>query len=314
MTEAGSPGPARVVLIAGPTASGKTSLAVELALALDGEIVNADSLQVYRGMNVGTAKPTLRERRGIPHHMLDVVNPDEPFNAALYREGALKCARDISARGKLCFVVGGTGLYFKALLGGLLRCPPADRSLRDRLAREWQSHGAAVLHGRLARADAESAARIHPNDRVRVLRALEVMELTSRRPSELAREHGFGESSLRPLKLGLDLERGELYRRIEARTERMVSGGLLAETRSLLERGYGPDLKPMKAIGYRHAIRHLAGEWSLEELTRNLQQDTRRYAKRQLTWFRSDPEMTWVSPGALGPLRRMVEGFIGDRS
>lgn len=300
----------KIVIIAGPTASGKSSLGVELALSLGGEIINADSMQVYRGMDVGTAKPTLEEQKGIPHHLLDVVDPDEDFNAATFRSMALALVREICSRGKICLVVGGTGLYIKALLGGLFRSPPADPRLRETLRLECDNHGSTRLYERLKLLDPESASRVHPNDKVRIIRSLEIIHLTNRRPSELSREHGFRDRALGALKLCLKINREELYHRINRRSAAMLRAGLVGETESLLSKGYSSQLKPMKSIGYRHIVKYLEGTWSLAEATRNLQRDTRRYAKRQLTWFRADPEFTWISPDDFDLASKKIRGFL----
>ncbi len=304
----------KVVVISGPTASGKTSLGVDLALALKGEIVSADSMQVYRGMDVGTAKPTPEEQKGIPHHLLDVVDPDEEFNAATYNSMAIPKITEIGSRGNVCLVVGGTGLYIKGLLDGLFESPPVDMELRESLRRECDSSGSAALHERLADLDPESADKIHPNDRVRIIRALEIIHLTKRRFSDLTREHSFGGRKLDAMKLCLNVEREELYDRIDKRSLAMVENGLVDETESLLRKGYSSDLKPMKAIGYRHMITYLKGEWSLGEAISELQKDTRRYAKRQLTWFRADPEVTWIEPGNFHMLKEKVKGFLIETS
>ena len=287
----------RIVVVTGPTAAGKTSLAVDLALAMDGEVVNADSMQVYRGMDVGTAKPTEEEKQGVPHHLLDVVDPDQPFNAARYRELAAPAVEAIAGSGRACFVVGGTGLYIRALLGGLFECPEASPAVRARLSREWEEEGGESLHERLRSLDPEAAGRVHPNDRVRVLRALEVIELTGRPFSALAGGHRFQEGTFDALKICLHMSRERLYERIDARSRAMMAGGLLEETRGLIEKGYSSDLKPMQAIGYRHASACLEGAWSREEAVERLQADTRRYAKRQMTWFRGEPGIHWHNPG-----------------
>ncbi|MBW2616261.1 MAG: tRNA (adenosine(37)-N6)-dimethylallyltransferase MiaA [Deltaproteobacteria bacterium] len=302
----------KIVIISGPTASGKTSLGVDLALALKGEIISADSMQVYRGMDVGTAKPTPEEQKGIPHYLLDVVDPDEEFNAATYNSMAIPKIAEIGSRGSSCFVVGGTGLYIKGLLDGLFESPPADMELRESLRRECDSSGSAVLHERLANLDPESAHKIHPNDRVRIIRALEIIHLTNRRFSDLTRAHAFGGRTLNALKLCLKVDREELYDRIDKRSLSMVENGLVGETESLLRKGYSPDLKPMKAIGYRHMITYLKGDWSLDEAISELQKDTRRYAKRQLTWFRADPEVTWIEPGNFHVVKDKVKEFLPE--
>jgi tRNA dimethylallyltransferase len=304
----------KVVIVAGPTASGKSSLGVQLALDLDGEIINADSMQVYRGMDIGTAKPTLEDQRGIPHHLLDVVDPDEEFNAAIYRSMALPVVGGIGARGTLCLIVGGTGMYIKSLLVGLFNCPPTDPELRESLRRECEASGSNRLHERLNRLDPEWASKIHPNDKVRITRALEIVHLTNSRPSDLIKEHGFGDRSLTALKLCLEVDRGQLYSRINERSAAMVEAGLTEETETLLAKGYSPDLKPMKAIGYRHMVKYLHGDWSLAEAIHNLQRDTRRYAKRQLTWFKADPEVIWINPEDFHIVLHHVRDFILDNT
>lgn len=302
----------KVIVIAGPTASGKTGLGVALALALGGEIINADSMQVYRGMDIGTAKPTVEERRGVCHHLLDVVDPDEEFNAALYRSIALPIIRDIGSRGKVCLVVGGTGLYIRSLLGGLSQCPPAQPELRESLGRECDAYGSQVLYERLKHLDPESARAIHPNDRARIIRALEIIRVTNRNPSDLTREHRFMDRHLNTLKLGLRIGRDKLYESINERSVTMIDAGLLEETEGLLQTGYSPDLKPMKAIGYRHAVRYLKGEWSRSETISKLQRDTRRYAKRQLTWFRADPEINWIEPDEFDLVFKKIRSFLAE--
>jgi tRNA dimethylallyltransferase len=304
----------RAVVITGPTASGKTHLAVELARVLDGEIVNADSMQVYKGMDVGTAKLRPEEQKGVPHHLFDVVNPDEEFNASIYRQRALPVIRDIVSRGKACFVAGGTGLYIRSLLSGLFDCPPVDREFREALEYEWEMYGAGYLYERLERLDPEAANKIHPNDRIRVVRALEIIHLANRRVSDLRKEHSFGDRPLNALKLCLEVEREKLYRRIKERSMAMVETGLVQETQDLLKRGYSPELKPMNAIGYRHIVKYLKGDWSLEEASLNLQRDTRRYAKRQLTWFRKEPGFTWVDPEDFEFILEKIRNFLCESS
>jgi len=302
----------KLVVITGPTASGKSTVAVRLALPLGAEIVNADSMQVYRGMDVGTAKPRPEERQAVPHHLLDVVEPDEEFNAALYRSHALRVLQDIRERGKVGFVVGGTGLYIKSLLGGLMACPQADPALRDRLCEEYDREGGEALHDRLRELDPESAGRIHPHDRVRVLRALEIISLSGKPLSAIARTHGFGERSFRPLKFCLQMEREELYHRINERCLRMIEEGLVRETEELLGKGFTPRLKPLKSLGYRHMVRYLQGGWDWRTAVREFQADTRRYAKRQMTWFRADPELIRLPAGDENEMAMRIREFLGD--
>ena len=300
----------KIVVITGPTASGKSTLAVELASRFKGEIVNADSMQVYRGMDVGTAKPTAEERGNIPHHLFDIVDPDQVFNAAIYRSMAVTALRGIAEKGRLGIVVGGTGLYIRTLLGGLLECPPSDPELRAQLNREWDALGAAVIYQRLKTCDPESAERIHPNDRMRVVRALEIRHLTGKPFSSLSRKHRFRDRPFRVLKICLQMDREQLYHRINQRSMIMVDQGLVEETENLLGKGYAPDLKPMKSLGYRHIIKYLQGFWSLDEAIDQLSRDTRRYAKRQLTWFKADPEIVWIPVEKRAGIYQKLEAFL----
>ncbi|SPD76192.1 tRNA dimethylallyltransferase 2 [uncultured Desulfobacterium sp.] len=302
----------KCIIIAGPTATGKTCLSVELALALDGEIVNADSMQVYRGMDIGTAKPTTKEQRGVPHLLLDVVDPDQDFNAATYRSLAIPLINNIVSRQKVCFITGGTGLYIKSLTRGLFNCPAADLEFRESMYRKCETDGSESLHQQLGLIDPDSAKRIHPNDIFRIIRALEIYHLTKRSSSELIKEHGFSDVVLRPLKICMEVDRQVLYKRINERSISMVDAGLADETERLLSAGFSPDLKPMKSIGYRHMIRFLQGGWSMEETIYNMQRDTRRYAKRQLTWFKADPECIWLGPDDFEAILSRAKEFLGQ--
>jgi len=301
----------KVIIIAGPTASGKSTLAVAMAREFDGEIINADSMQVYRYMDIGTAKPSLNERKGIVHHLIDVADPDDEFNASRYRELTIPIIRKISGEMKKCFVVGGTGLYIKTLLGGLMECPPSDSALRNELINECRANGSPFLHRRLRMLDNESADRIHPNDKIRIIRALEIIALTGRPYSSIIMEHGFNERPFHALKICINMDRDLLYDRINNRSEHMMKAGLIDETEALLERGYSPELRSMKSLGYRHVISYLKKEWNLEEMIFHLKQDTRRYAKRQLTWFRADAEVIWVKPDDVDFIRTKISEFIG---
>jgi len=300
----------KLIVIGGPTASGKSSLAVKLAQHFDGEVVNADSMQVYRHMDVGTAKPSVEEKEGIAHHLLDVVDPDEDFNAAIYRTMAVPQLKEIASRKKLCFIVGGTGLYIKTLLGGIIDCPPSSPALREEIREECDKYGSDALHHRLKMLDPESALKIHPHDSLRIIRALEIIHLTHERPSSLMRKHGFRGGPFRALKICLQIDREHLYHRINGRCLLMVESGLVGETESLLNKGYSPSLKPLKSLGYRHMIKYLQGDWDLEEAVIRLQADTRRYAKRQLTWFRADPEVLWMIPEETDNIIKKIHEFI----
>lgn len=300
----------KIIVIAGPTASGKSSLAVNLALYFGGEIISSDSMQVYRGMDVGTAKLSIQEKKGVAHHMIDMVDPDEDFNAALYRSLAEPIVKDIVQRKKLCFVVGGTGLYIKVLLGGLLKCPPVNQRFRNELIHECEDMGSSFLHEKLKALDPVSALKIHPNDRTRVIRAMEVVHLTDQALSSLILQHDFKDRPFQSLKICIYMDRDLLYKHINERCVSMIKSGLFEETQTLLKKGYSSDLRSMNSLGYRHAVKYLKDECGLEETILQLQRDTRRYAKRQLTWFRADPEMVWAKPEEMDFINKEIEKFI----
>lgn len=258
------------------------------------EIVSADSRQVYREMDIGTAKPSPAERGLVPHHLIDVVRPDQDFSASDYAELAHAAVKSISQRQKLPLVVGGTGLYLQVLTAGLLDIPGADETLRKELQRHELQHGPGSLHRRLQQVDPQMAARLQPRDQVRIIRALEVHALTGKTLSGLQSQHRFAEKPYRPFWLGVNVERDELYRVIEQRVERMFADGLVEEVRALLARGYQRELKAFKTIGYREVIQVLDGELTLEDAVNNVKINTRRYAKRQMTWFRKNPAILWV--------------------
>ena len=286
-----------LIAIVGPTASGKTDLALALAERLPVEILVADSRQVYRGMDIGTAKPDAAARAAVPHHLLDLVNPDDPFTVAQWVERARPLLPGIADRGRLAAIVGGTGLYVSALIDGHdYASQPGSPELRARLGEELAAHGLEPLVARLASADPAAAGRIDLRNPRRVLRALERAEAGGGgvAPSSDAYR---GPIAL----LGIRSPREVLYRRIDERARRLFAGGLLDAVRALLDAGYGPELPPMSGHGYREAVRHLAGEWSLEQAVEVTARRTRQYAKRQLTWFRRDLRIMWLSAGA-GPV------------
>ena len=299
----------KVAVLIGPTAVGKTGAALALAERLGAEIVNADSLQVYRELDLGTAKPTLEERARVPHHLVDVAAPTESYDADRYsREGREALAR-LQRRGVPPLVVGGTGLYLKALLHGLFAEGEPRQEIRERLRRDLHGLGLDRLHQRLAALDPATAERLHPRDTYRILRALEVMEATGKPLSELLAAHRFRDCPYRVLKLGLTLPKEELAARIEARVEAMLAQGFLEEVAGLLSR-YPPDLKPLNSLGYRHLGKFLRGEWAWEEAVERLKIDTRHYAKRQLTWFKADPEVRWFHPGQIEAMAACLEEFF----
>lgn len=299
-----------VVVVCGPTGIGKTAAAIHLARSFHGEIVSADSMQVYRFMEIGTAKPTPGELAAVPHHMIDVAAPDEAFDAARFAREASAVVHALAARKTLPLVVGGTGLYIKALTRGIFQARAADPEIRRRLEREAETPGLAALHHRLSGLDPEAGRRIHPNDRFRILRALEVFESTGKPISAHQAEHRFGDSPFRTLKIGLEIEREALYERIDRRVDRMIETGLLSEVRGLLARGYTSDLNAMKSIGYRHMADYIEGRIGWREAVATLKRDTRRYAKRQYTWFKADPEVRWTRPEAMEEMGRWIEAFL----
>jgi len=300
----------RVAALVGATASGKTAVALALAAGIRAEIVNADSLQVYRELDIGTAKPTIEERERVTHHLIDVVDPPEPYDAARYCRDGREVLDDCSRRGVPALVVGGTGLYLKALLSGLFAEGEPAAGIRDWVRRELGALGLPALYARLIHLDPATASRLHPHDAYRIIRALEVIAATGRPLSEFIAAHRFNDAPFQVLKLGLTLPREELYRKIELRVEVMLEQGWLDEVEGLLRR-YPPDLKPLQALGYRHLINYLTGRWSWEEALTWLTRDTRRYAKRQLTWFSSDPEVRWFHPDQIEDMAAVLTEFFG---
>ena len=282
-----------LVAILGATGTGKSALALDVAEGLGGEIVNCDSLQVFRYFDIGTAKLTGAERRGIPHHLIDIVNPDEIFTAGEYSRRARETIAAISARGRLPVVCGGTGFYFRALVAGLFEGPERDAALRERLgARERRRPGS--LHRLLSRFDRDTARRIHPHDVPKVMRALEVCLLARRPVSELFRGGRNALRGYRTIRFVLQPERERLYERLDARCRQMFEGGLLDEVRRILALGYPRSAKPFESHGYKQALQLLGGELSVEQAIELAQRNTRRYAKRQMTWFRQEPSVEWV--------------------
>jgi tRNA dimethylallyltransferase len=300
----------RVAALVGPTAVGKTAVALALAAGLGAEIVNADSLQVYRELDVGTAKPTREERAQVPHHLIDVADPPESYDAARYCREGREVLNDLRRRRVAPLVVGGTGLYLKALLRGLFAEGEPQTGVRDRVRQELAALGLPVLYARLIHLDPATASRLHPHDTYRIVRALEVIAATGKPLSEFIQAHRFQDVPYEVLKLGLMLPREELYRRIELRVEVMLAQGWLDEVERLLSH-YPPTLKPLQALGYRHLINYLTGRWSWEEALTLLARDTRRYAKRQLTWFASDPEIRWFHPEQVEDMAGVLAEFFG---
>ncbi len=284
-----------LLIICGPTASGKTAVAVEICREIGGEVVSADSMQIYRGMDIGTAKPSEEEKRGVPHHLLDIIDPGELYSVAAYREKAVEAIEDIFARGKTPVVCGGTGLYIDALTRPMGFSAQGDESIRRRLEEiAEQSGGRERLHDMLREVDPESADRLHVNDVRRVVRALEIHQLTGRTLTEQRASDRAREGAYRGRHYGLSWPREALYHRIDQRVLEMVQAGLTNEVEALLQGGLGADTTAMQGIGYKEIARAMAGACTLDEAVSRIQQATRNYAKRQLTWFRRDERVKWI--------------------
>ncbi len=299
----------QIVIITGPTATGKTALAIELAIRHGAEIISADSRQVYRYLDIGTAKPTLEQRAAVPHHLIDVVNPDEQFDGARFRSLAMTAIYDVTQRGKRVLVVGGTGLYLRALTRGLFPGPPADPMLRTRLQEQEHTEGKGFLHRWLQSVDPAAAARLHPNDILRQIRALEVFLLTGAPMSRWQQEHGFRERPFSTLTISLVCERETLHRRIEARCQQMIRDGLLEELRQVWAMGYDPALPVFQTIGYAQMGAFLQGRLGYEDAFAQMVTETKRLAKRQLTWFRAEPAVQWFSPLQMREIATAIEKF-----
>lgn len=301
-----------LLVLVGPTAVGKTVVAVELALRLRGEVVTADSMQVYRGLNIGTAKPAPCEMRGVPHHLIDVADPDEAFNVARYRDLAHAAIGQIHARGNLPILSGGTGLYVKAVLQEFLfPDTSASRAMRDELAHFAQEHGNEALHARLAAVDRKAAAKLHPNDVRRVTRALEIYLRTGIPMSEHLERARATEPPYRVARVGLTRDRRCLYRRIDDRVLVQLEQGLVQEVAGLLAAGHlRPGSVAAQALGYKEIRAYLEGQCMLEDAIRTLQQASRRYAKRQFTWFGRQPGIRWFDLGQWESIEAAVEAII----
>jgi tRNA dimethylallyltransferase len=303
----------RLVVILGPTGVGKTECALQLAEELDCEIVSADSRLLYRGMDIGTAKPSIEARRRVPHHLVDVAEPDDTWSLARFQRAALAAILEVHERGLLPLLVGGTGQYVTAILEGWT--PPGrpdDTRLRQTLEAEARAGGAESLHARLAAVDAPSAARIDPRNVRRVIRALEVHETTGRPASDQRRRQP---PPWRALRLGLTLPRDELYARIDSRIDAMLEAGLVEEVQGLLARGYSPDLPAMSAIGYKQIILHLQGKMTLEEAVAAMRRATRVFVRRQANWFKTDdPRIHWLNaaPDVAAGAQRLVTRWLAE--
>jgi tRNA dimethylallyltransferase len=300
----------KVIIICGPTGIGKTAVGINLAEKFGGEIIGADSMQIYRHMDIGTAKPTLEERRRVAHHMVDIVDPDEDFDAVQFAERARIGIAALSQRSRLPFVVGGTGLYIKALLHGLFQSELIDPKIRQRLRQQLDQGGSSLLYERLQRIDPETAGRLHPHDSYRIIRALETVESSGKPISKHHQDHGFQDDPYNTLKVGLRIDRQKLYAQLDGRVDAMIQAGLVEEVKKLLAMGYAAELKSMQSIGYRHVVEFIAERLPWEECVRTLKRDTRRFAKRQFTWFGADPHIKWYEPDQLHEITRLMEKFL----
>ncbi|MCC2641718.1 MAG: miaA [Nitrospira sp.] len=308
-----------LVVLVGPTAVGKSEIGARLAQELSTDLLTADSRQVYRGMDIATDKPKPEQRRGVPHRLIDLVDPGESFDAGRYRELALEEIERLYSERRLPLVVGGTGLYVRTLIHGLCDVPRADHAFRASLLQEARAQGRHFLHAELKRVDPDLAARLHPHDEVKIVRALEVHYLSGQLLSEVHRQHRFSEQSFSVLMIGLNRDRQALYRRIDQRVDAMFGAGLIQETEELLAKEYGRESGAMKGLGYRQVAGYLAGEYNQAEARRLLKRDTRHFAKRQLTWFRKEPGLRWWSldgqdspESVAGHLLETVRTFMQD--
>ncbi len=302
----------RIIVLLGPTATGKSALAMELAARFNGEIINADSMQVYRFMDIGTAKPDKAARMAVRHHLIDIADPGEQYSAGRFYRDAAKAIEEIGSRGNLPFVVGGTGLYIRALTEGLFNGPAKDAAIRDELMEEARVYGKDRLHEELARVDPESARSIHPNNLRRVIRALEVFRLERRPISELQKEGTLRPLAYDTLKIGLKKERPCLYADIDRRVEEMIQDGLVEESEMLLKKGYDESTAAMGGLGYKECLKYLhgAGNLTLPEAIELIKRDTRHYAKRQMTWFKKDNDIKWFNPDDKQDIIAALEKFL----
>ena len=301
----------KLICLLGPTASGKTDIAIQLVQRLNGEIVSVDSRQIYRQMDIGTAKPTPVEQQAAQHHLINCVDITQPFSVADYQSLADTAIAEIQNRGKQVLLVGGAGLYFRSIVDGLFEGPAAAPSFRKRLEQEAAKHGVDTLHNRLRACDPASAERIHPNNLTRVIRALEVYELTGTPMSEQQQQWQHGSQRYPFIAFGLTMPREILYRRIEQRIDIMLANGLMAEVESLLAEGYSRDTFALQSFGYKELIAYLDGKCTYTEAIEQLKQNTRRFAKRQLTWFRKDNRIRWIdresTPDVIGYIMAELE-------
>ncbi len=301
----------KILTILGPTAVGKSKLGIQVAREIGGEIVNADSLQVYKYLDVGTAKSSKKEQEEVPHHLIDIVDPDREFNAGIYRKAAGEAIEKLHKKGSRIILVGGTYLYVRVLLYGLIDGISANREIRDELRGLKSEFGVSHVYGKLKLLDPDAANRIHPNDYVRIERALEAYYITGAKISELQGKHGFREDVYEVLKIGISVEREILRKKIDERVNSMTEEGLVNEVKKLREMGFGKGLKPMHSIGYSQINQYLDGEVTFDKAIELIKRDTKRLAKRQMTWLRRDKDIHWYQiPEDLDKLMDAVKVFL----
>lgn len=303
-----------IVVICGPTGIGKTASAIRLAQKFNGEIISADSMQIYKYMDIGTAKPSLEEQAGVCHHLIDIIEPDENFDAARFARIANKKVIQLYEKGIIPFVAGGTGMYIKALVYGMFKAEPVNPQIRRQIKADAALLGSQVLHEQLNKYDPETAKKIHPNDTYRIIRALEIYESTGKKISEYHKQHRFSNERFNVLKIGLTMNREKLYNRINQRVDNMIDQGLEQEVRTLLNKGYSPDLKSMQSIGYRHMNDFIQKKITKDETRLTMKRDTRRYAKRQFTWFGADMQIIWTEPENIGNVEPLIKKFLQGES
>jgi len=299
----------KIIAIIGPTASGKTSLGIQLAKLFSGEIISADSMQIYQYMDIGTAKPTPEELQAAPHHLIDIIPPDSPFNAGMFVEHADRTIQMINQHNKIPIVLGGTSLYVRTLIDGMIGAPEAPPDIKKKIQQDIAEKGLGYCYQQLKALDPESALELHVNDISRIVRALEVYLTTGKSIKTLQREHRFQDHRYQAFYIGLGWPREVLYQRINERVKIMVQQGLIEETKGLLNKGYDKKLPALNSIGYRQAVLYLEGLMTKDEMIADIQQKTRRYAKKQMTWYRKKSEIHWLEGNQLSP---EIQSRIGD--
>ena len=300
----------KIIVIIGPTGIGKTSFAIKTANHFNGEIIGADSMQIYKHLTIGTAKPDANELKQAPHHLIDFLDPKQEFDAGLYVKLADQAIEDILSRNKIPIIAGGTGLYVRALLNGLFRSDSICEQTLGQLTCEVEQKGNLHVYERLQKCDPDASSKIHPNDTFRVIRALEVFLTTGEKISDRQEKHNFNEIRYHNFKIGLDIDRDKLYERINMRVDLMLDQGLLKEVKNLVKKGYSLDLKSMQSIGYRHMGLFIENKIDWSEAVRLLKRDTRRYAKRQMTWFRKQTDIHWYKPTEFDQAKIEIKDFL----